>query len=37
MYLDHDTFKRLMGPIEGILKRNEARYAKYNPNNVDQI
>ncbi|EAS02289.2 CAMP-dependent kinase, regulatory protein (macronuclear) [Tetrahymena thermophila SB210] len=34
MYLDHDTFKRLLGPIEGILKRNETRYAKYNPENI---
>ncbi|KAL4489455.1 hypothetical protein ABPG72_002751 [Tetrahymena utriculariae] len=34
MYLDHDTFKRLLGPIEGILKRNETRYAKYNAENL---
>jgi len=29
VYLDKDTFNRLMGPIEGILKRNEDRYSKY--------
>ncbi|KAL4439096.1 hypothetical protein ABPG74_008871 [Tetrahymena malaccensis] len=37
MYLDHDTFKRLLGPIEGILKRNETRYAKYNAENLANL
>lgn len=27
--LDRDSFKRLCGPLEDILKRNEARYANY--------
>ena len=29
VYLDFDTFKRLMGPMESLLKRNEDKYAKY--------
>ena len=27
--LDRDSFKRLCGPLEDILKRNEERYANY--------
>ena len=27
--LDKDSFKRMLGPLDDILKRNEARYAKY--------
>ncbi|EGR28404.1 hypothetical protein IMG5_176210 [Ichthyophthirius multifiliis] len=37
VYLDFDTFKRLMGPIENILKRNEEKYAKYNQENLDNL
>ena len=29
IYLDFYTFKRLMGPMEDLLKRNEDKYAKY--------
>jgi len=29
VYLDRDSFKRLLGPIEDILKRNFAKYEKY--------
>ena len=29
VYLDFDTFKRLMGPIENILKRDSNRYDNY--------
>ena len=27
--LDRDSFKRLCGPLEDILKRNEERYANF--------
>jgi len=29
VYLDKETFNRLMGPIEELLKRNEDKYAKF--------
>ena len=29
MSIDRDTFKRLLGPIEEILKRNMDKYKKY--------
>lgn len=29
VYLDRDSFRRLIGPIEDILKRNTDRYAKF--------
>lgn len=29
VYLDSDSFRRLIGPIEDILKRNAAKYEKY--------
>jgi cAMP-dependent protein kinase regulator len=29
MSIDRDSFKRLLGPIEGILMRNMERYKKY--------
>jgi cAMP-dependent protein kinase regulator len=29
VYLDFPTFKRLMGPMEDLLKRNEEKYAQY--------
>ena len=29
VYIDRDSFKRLLGPIEEILKRNLNRYAQY--------
>ena len=29
IYLDFKTFKRLMGPMEDLLKRNEEKYATY--------
>lgn len=27
--LDRDSFKRLLGPLEAILRRNESRYRDY--------
>ena len=30
--LDKDSFKRMLGPLEEILKRNEEKYLKYNQN-----
>lgn len=29
VYLDKETFNRLMGPIEELLKRNEDKYSKF--------
>lgn len=29
VYLDRDCFKRLLGPLEEILKRNAEKYEKY--------
>lgn len=29
VYLDAGAFKRLMGPIEDLLKRNEEKYSKF--------
>lgn len=29
VYLDRDSFRRLCGPIEDILKRNTGRYEKF--------
>lgn len=29
VYLDAQAFKRLMGPMEDLLKRNEDKYSKY--------
>ena len=31
-YIDNNTFERLFGPMEEILKRNEEKYKKYIPN-----
>lgn len=28
-YMDSDSFKRMLGPIEDILKRNFAKYENY--------
>lgn len=29
VYIDRDAFKRMFGPIEEMLKRNEEKYKKY--------
>jgi len=29
IYLNRDTFKRLLGPVEDLLKRNEEKYRRY--------
>ena len=29
VYLDGGSFRRIIGPLENILKRNTAKYAKY--------
>lgn len=29
VYIERNTFKRILGPIEDILKRNEDRYKKF--------
>ena len=33
VYVDRDAFKRLLGPLEVLLKRNESKYEKYVKNN----
>ena len=29
VYIERNTFKRILGPLEDILKRNEDRYQKF--------